>query len=374
MGNAKQYPGPIAIRFVLWVAVCSIATGCAISPSISDTDSNANAAAAVPNCAVIAHRGASGYMPEHTLPAYEEAIRLGADFIEPDVILSKEGVPVVRHESWLSLTTDIAERAEFADRRRIQVITDSEVDDWFSEDLTMAEIASLRAVERYPELRPQSARLDRRFPVASLQQVINLWQQARAASGRDIGLYPELKQVAYFAERGLDVVQITIDTVKQNGLTGPQDGVLLQSFEAPALQRAAQLTDLPLVQLVESKMPEQIADAISPAAMARIAAYADGIGVPKGWVYTQPPAESAVPLELTALVKNAHDAGLFVHVFTFRAENKYLSPVFRRPDQPTGNLAGQIRLFLEAGIDGFFTDNPDIGRAVCDAWQADFGI
>ena len=325
------------------------------------------------NCSVIAHRGASAYLPEHTSAAYLRAIAQGADFIEPDVILSKDGVPLVRHENVLSLTTDVSEHDEFAARRRAQTIGEKVADDWFSEDFTAAEIATLRAIERYPELRPQSATHDGRFAILTLQQVIDLWRDARE-SGSHAGLYPELKDVAYFEARGLDSVGIIVDTLNRNGLTGPKDGVLLQSFDAQALQRAAQLTDLPLVQLLESRTPDEIEAATSPAAMASIAAYADGIGVPKGLVYVQPrpepdgPASALAPLELTPLVKNAHAAGLFVHVFTFRAENKYLMPPYKRSERSTGDLAGQIRLFLEAGIDGFFTDNPDVGRAACDAW------
>lgn len=326
---------------------------------------------AAQKCTVIAHRGASAYLPEHSTGAYQLAIKQGADFIEPDVILSKDGIAVVRHENSLQQTTDIAQHPEFADRRRATTIDGRKVDDWFSEDFRAAELATLRATERYPELRPASAGRNGHFPLLSLQQVITLMFQSRETTGQPISLYPELKQVEYFAERGLDSVQIVLDTLARNGLTGPGDGVMLQSYDAAALRRAAELTDLPLVQLLGNGSEADIAAETSPAALARIAEYADGIGVPKyGYVIAKQPTTVDEAPQITALVENAHKAGLFVHVYTFRAENKFLPPAFRRADDSNGDLASEMRMFLAADIDGFFTDNPDIGRAVCDAYAA----
>jgi glycerophosphoryl diester phosphodiesterase len=203
--------------------------------------------------------------------------------------------------------------------------------------------------------------------VLTLQALIDFLLAERERTGRKIGLYPELKQVEYFAARGLDSVQIVLATLAHNGLDGPDTGVWLQSFEAPALMRANLMTDLPLVQLVGGSDPAKRAAQTSPTFLAEVAAYADGIGVPKyGYVIR---GEDGLPddtLGVTPLVDDAHAAGLFVHVYTFRAENEFLPPAFQRAAAPTGNLLGEMLLLLSAGIDGMFTDYPDTGRVACE--------
>ena len=319
-------------------------------------------------CLVIGHRGASGYLPEHTVPAYRLAVEQGADYIEPDIVITRDGVPIARHESLLSLTTDVADRPEFADRQRRQLLRGREFVDWFSEDFSYAEIQQLRATERMTELGRAGAEFDGEYTVPTLQDVIDLLLAERERTGRKIGLYPEVKQGPYFAERGLDAVRIVVETLERNGLGDPDDEVILQSFDARTLRRLNAMTDLPLVQLLGSDDPVAIAAETSSAALAEIATYADGIGVPK-YGYVIPAAPEELPADpASLLVEKAHAVGLIVHVYTLRAENKYLAPAFRSSEDPAehGNLGGEIKLMLDAGVDGFFTDFPDVGRAICE--------
>ncbi|MEE4186439.1 MAG: glycerophosphodiester phosphodiesterase family protein [Gammaproteobacteria bacterium] len=331
---------------------------------------------AASSCQIIAHRGASGHLPEHTLEAYALAIEMGADIIEPDVVLTKDGVPIARHESVLNLTTDVADHPEFAARRRVQVIAGQRVDGWFTEDFTAAEIATLRARERFAELRPGGAARNDEFAIPTLAAVIELLLEARATTGRNIGLYPELKQVEYFAAHGLDSVTAIAEVLNTMVPAAIAGDIILQSFEPPALRRVAELYPrAPRVQLLGAADPDAIAAEITPAALARIAEYAQGIGVAKyGYIFARPPATAADPLlapggARSALIERAHAAGLFVHVYTFRAENQFLPPVFQSSAVAAehGDLAGELRLFIDAGMDAAFIDYPDIGRAVCAA-------
>lgn len=320
------------------------------------------------DCMVIGHRGASGYLPEHTLPAYRLAVEQGADYIEPDIVITRDRVPIARHESLLSLTTDVAERPEFAERRRKQILRGREYVDWFSEDFTYEEIRQLRATERMAELGRAGVQFNGEYIIPTLQDVIDLLLEERDRTGRKIGLYPEVKQGPYFTGLGVDAARIVVETLERNGLDGPDDEVILQSFDARTLRRLNAMTDLPLVQLLGSDDPVAIAAETSSAALAEIATYADGIGVPKySYVIPRPPEElPADPASI--LVEKAHAVGLIVHVYTLRAENKYLAPAFRSGEDPAkhGNLGGEIKLMLDAGVDGFFTDFPDVGRAICE--------
>ena len=322
------------------------------------------------DCLVVAHRGASGYLPEHTLAAYRLAIELGADYVEPDVVMTRDGIPIARHESWLNATTDVASRPEFASRRRVQLIGGSELDGWFSEDFTLEEIRTLRATERWPDLRPDSAAENGRHLVPTLQEVIDLLVEVETADGKRIGIYPELKQPEYFEERDLDVVGTVIATLHRNGYRSQDDPALIQSFESAALREAAKVTDLRLMQLLWSDEPSEIDSMLRPHALREVAAYADGIGVPKYGFVIEPLADGPAGAPVgTGLVSDAHDAGLLVHVFTFRAENRFLPAQFRAAggDAAKGDLAGELELFVSAGIDGFFIDQPEVGRLVCDA-------
>jgi len=282
---------------------------------------------------VIAHRGASAHRPEHTLAAYELAIELGADFIEPDVVATRDGHLVARHENEISGTTDVAERPEFADRRTVKEVDGVRKEGWFTEDLTLEELRTLRARERLPELRGTG--FDGRFAIPTLDEAIAL--AARAG----VGVYPETKHPSYFAALGVALEPPLLAALE--GFRGP---VYIQSFEAGNLRALRELTDHPLVRLTVGAAPD----------LAKIAAYADAIGPHKDQVI--PRAQDGRLGEPTSLVADAHAAGLLVHPWTFRPEPEFL---------PAG-LDGDRELdrFLSLGVDGVFADDPGAARRAVD--------
>lgn len=301
------------------------------------------------NVIVIAHRGASGERPEHTLAAYELAIAQGADFIEPDLVPTKDGVLVARHENEISGTTDVADRAEFAGRKATKAIDGQQVTGWFTEDFTLAELKTLRAKERLPKLRPDNTAYDGKFEIPTLAEVIALAQK------RGVGIYPETKHPSYFASTGLPVEARLVDQLKAVGWSRRSDPVFIQSFEIDNLKALRSLTDLKLIQLIDKGGAPADGGAASYAAMRTpdglkaVAAYADGIG----------PNKDVVTADL---VKAAHAAGLKVHPWTFRAENYFL-PVRRWSGvnpRGRGDLRGEIAAFLAMGVDGIFSDFPGI--------------
>jgi len=308
---------------------------------------------------VIAHRGASGERPEHTLAAYERAIDQGADFVEPDLVVTKDGVLVARHENEISGTTDVADHPQFAGRKATRTIDGAEVTGWFAEDFTLAELRTLRARERLPQLRAANARFDGLFAVPTLAEVIALVRAKEAETGRRIGLYPELKHPSFLARQGHDVVALLVEQLHAAGYRTADEPVFIQCFEVAPLVRLDGLTSLRLAQLVAATggpadKPElTYAAMLEPAALPRIAAYADGIGAEMGLIL-QP---DGTP---TGLVPAAHRAGLQVHAWTLRKENAFLPPRLRRGDDPAvaGDLAALWRLLAAAGVDGAFTDNP----------------
>ena len=308
---------------------------------------------------VIAHRGASGERPEHTLAAYELAIAQGADFIEPDLVVTSDGVVVARHENEISSTTDVAEHKEFAGHRTTKTIDGQEVSGWFAEDFTLAELRRLRARERLPQLRPENTKFNGQFPVPTLAEIIALVRASEAGSGRRIGLYPELKHPSFLQAQGHDVVALLVAELHGAGYRSGDEPVFLQCFEIAPLVRLAGLTELRLIQLLSAEGGPAdrpgltYAAMLAPDTLPRIADYADGIGVELGLVL-EPDGSS------TGLVQAAHDAGLLVHAWTLRKENAFLPPALRRGDDPaaTGDFAALWRLLAEAGVDGVFTDNP----------------
>lgn len=336
---------------------------------------------------VIGHRGASGYRPEHTLASYELAIKMGADYIEPDLVSTKDGVLIARHENEISGTTDVATRREFANRRTTKVIDGVRVTGWFTEDFTLAEIKRLRAKERIPEIRPGSAAYDGRFQVPTLQEVINLAKRKSAETKRRIGIYPETKHPTYFDSIGLSLEEPLLRILNANGLTDADDPVFIQSFEVGNLKFLSTRTKVRLVQLfdditvkpydfVVSKDPRTYGDLLTPRGLAEIARYADGIGP---WKRLIIPAQTVdqnrdgKPDDLnrdgvisdadrrlqapTSLVKNAHAAGLLVHPYTFRNDNYYLAPDYN------GDPKREYKQFFRLGVDGVFSDFPDTAVA-----------
>ncbi|MBA3524454.1 MAG: glycerophosphodiester phosphodiesterase [Geodermatophilaceae bacterium] len=314
---------------------------------------------------VIGHRGASGYRPEHTLAAYELAIRMGADYIEPDVVSTSDGVLVARHENEISGTTNVADHPEFADRMTTKVIDGVSLTGWFTEDFTLAELKTLRAVERIPDTRPNNTIYDGRFPVPTLQEVVDLAQRF------NVGVYIETKHPTYFDSIGLSLEEPLVATLEANDLNRASAEVFLQSFETTNLRQLNRVVDVPLVQLIGgSGAPFDLvalgsartySDLLTPAGLRLISGYADGIGPDKGRIV--PRDAAGFLLEPTSVVDDAHRVGLLVHPYTFRAENTFLPMDFRVGTDPNryGDIAAELELFLSLGIDGFFTDNPDIG-------------
>ncbi len=322
---------------------------------------------------VIGHRGASGYRPEHTRASYELAIAQGADVIEPDVVPTRDGHLVVRHESAITATTDVAEHPELADRRTTKTIDGREITGWFTEDLTLAEIRTLRAREPLPDLRPQSTSyLDE--PVLTLAEVLAIARSSTTLDGRPVGVAPETKHPTYFRSLGLPLEEKLLDELAAVGWTHADDPVVIQSFEVGNLQRLATLTDLPLIQLAHvvgapfdlrsTGDPRTYADLVTPEGLARIKTYADQLGLHKD-VMIPRDADGRL-LEPGPVLPDAHEAGLRVTGWTFRRENRFL-PLQHRSGEDTdgvGDLAGEIATFLDAGMDDFFTDNTDVGHAV----------
>jgi glycerophosphoryl diester phosphodiesterase len=305
--------------------------------------------AGAPKPIVIAHRGASGERPEHTLMAYRLAIQQGADFIEPDLVVTKDGHLVARHENEISGTTDVAARGEFAGRKAAKTIDGRRIEGWFTEDFTLAELKTLRAKERLPQLRPASAGFDGREPIPTFQEVIDLARRQGAA----VGIYPEMKHPAYFASIGLPIEGRLAEALKANGLDGPDAPVFVQSFEPPSLRTIKALTRARLVQLVGADRPQMV----SAEGLRQIATYAHGVG--PDWSLVVPTVEGALGAP-TSLVKDAHAAGLKVHPWTVRAENSFLPPALRKGAAPAahGDVAAVFKALYAAGVDGVFSDFP----------------
>jgi glycerophosphoryl diester phosphodiesterase len=318
---------------------------------------------------VIAHRGASGLRPEHTLASYELAIEQGADFIEPDLVPTRDGILVARHENDISDTSDIAQHKEFADRRATKVIDGKKVTGWFTEDFTLAELKTLRARERLPLLRPANTAYDGRFEIPTLAEIIALARRESVARGRTIGIYPETKHPTYFTAIGLGADEPLVAALHAAGWRTPSAPVFIQSFEVENLRKLHALTGLRLIQLLEHDgapadgARTSYADMTTPDGLKAIARYAWGIGPDKSMVVD------------SALVHDAHAAGLRVHPWTYRAENYFLPRRHRKGLNPRGHgaLMSEIEDALTLGVDGFFTDFPAIGveaRAAFDAPRA----
>ncbi|XVQ86858.1 glycerophosphodiester phosphodiesterase [Microbispora siamensis] len=318
-----------------------------------------------PEPVVIGHRGASALRPEHTLLSYETAIALGADYIEPDLVSTRDHVLVARHENEISGTTDVASHPEFAGRRTTKTIDGVAVTGWFTEDFTLDELRTLRAVERIPDLRPGNTAFDGLAPIPTFDEVVEL------ATRHGVGVYPETKHPTYFASIGLPLEEPLLDVLGRHGRRDRHDRVFIQSFEAANLRELRGKTRLPLIQLVSgSGAPYD--RMVTPDGLAEVATYADGIGVATSRVVpTGPDGRLLAP---TTLVRDAHRAGLDVHVWTVRDENVYLPADFRRGDpaapayaRATGDVTGWLAMLYELGVDGVFADNPGTARAVLSA-------
>jgi glycerophosphoryl diester phosphodiesterase len=336
------------------------------------------AAPVKPRPIVIAHRGASGYRPEHTLAAYRLAIRQGADFIEPDLVMTKDGVPVARHENEIGGTTDVASRPEFAARKAVKEIDGERFEGWFTEDFTLAELKTLRARERLPLLRPGNVAFDGQEQIPTFAEVVALAKEEGANAGRTIGVYPETKHPTYHERIGLPFDAPLLGVLRAAGWDRAEAPVFIQSFEVSNLRRLAGLTKVRLVQLIAEEgapfdqiRPEVRASyraMLTDDGLADIRTYAAGIGPQKSLIVPRDADGRSLPA--TDLVTRAHRAGLLVHPWTFRTENMFLPAELRRGDPKApdiqrlpGDAMAEIAQFLALGVDGVFADFPDAAVA-----------
>lgn len=331
---------------------------------------------------VFAHRGASALRPEHTLGAYAKAIQDGADYIEPDLVATRDGVLIARHENNIAETTDIARRPEFAARRARKTIDGQPQTGWFTEDFTLAELKTLRAIERLGALRPESRGYDGQFQVLTFEEIVDFTAAEAAARGRVIGLVPELKHSTYFAGIGLPLEDRLLAALAAHDYTR-RNPIEIQSFEVANLRylrrKIGRPANIRLMQLVAEGaiVPPDIAAGggsltfaamTTPAGLREIAGYADVVAPPvRGVIPLGPDGRLGQP---RPIVGDAHAAGLLVRVWTFRPENRFLAAEFRDAAgedarNPAGSIA-EIRRYLATGIDGFFTDDPALGRAAVD--------
>ena len=338
-----------------------------------------SAAPAYPNVPVYAHRGASALLPEHTLAAYAQAISDGADYIEPDLVMSKDGVMVARHENEIGSTTDVASHPEFADRHTRKQIDGQTVEGWFTEDFTVSELKTLYARERLPQIRGTA--FDGQFRIATLDEIIGFLVQQAGRAKRGIGLAPEIKHGSYFQGIGLPMEDKLLASLQGNSYTKVAP-ILLQSFETANLRqirgKLGSTSNIRLLQLIDAgdDRPADVAlvggsltyaQMMTPAGLRDIAGYADAIGVER---------RALLPLDAqgqlgtpTPLIADAHTAGLQVVAYSFRPENPFLPPALRQGAENARNpdaAVTEMRAYLQAGIDAFFTDDPALGRRAVD--------
>lgn len=349
-------------------------------PAPHDKAQRSSASAGAP--LVIGHRGACGYVPEHTLTSYFIAIQQGADFVEPDLVMTQDGILVARHENEIGATTNVADHLEFATRRKAKTVDGVASEGWFTEDFTLAELKTLRARERIADVRPDNVRFDGQFEIPTFEEILALAravQSERSVRARllglpepaPIGVYPETKHPSYFSKLGLAMEGPLLAALGRWHFAGPEAPVFIQSFEVGNLKALRAMTDLPIVQLVESggqpfdftasADPRTYADLMMPAGLAEIARYAQVIGVNKTLIIPRNVDGSLA--RPTSLVADAHAHGLKVHGWTFRAENAFLPRKFRSSSARArrGNLGAELAVYLATGMDGFFTDQPDLG-------------
>ncbi len=329
---------------------------------------------------VIGHRGASGYRPEHTLASYELAARLGADFIEPDLVVTSDGVLVCRHEPVIGSTTpviggttDVADHPEIASRKTTKTLDGVAVEGWFAEDFTLAELKTLRAVERLPELRQHNTLYNGRYEIPTFQEVLDLRARLSDVLRRRLGVYPETKHPTFFQQAGLPLEPLLLDILRRNRLNRADAPVFVQSFEVTNLKqlredglraKTVQLL-LPTGKPFDTGSGPTYADLSTPDGLRGIALYAQGIGPDKRQVI--PRKTDGTLGSPTSLVTDAHQAGLVVHPYTFRAENDFL-PIDYRVGVGTaapvpsdyGRAIDEQIIYLQTGLDGLFTDHPDI--------------
>ncbi|MFG2028124.1 glycerophosphodiester phosphodiesterase [Streptomyces sp. NPDC048825] len=321
---------------------------------------------------IIGHRGASGYRPEHTLGAYQLALDMGAHVIEQDLVPTKDGHLVCRHENDITGTTDVASRPEFAGRKTTKSVDGVSFTGWFTEDFTLAELKTLRAKERIPGNRPHNTLYDGRWDVPTFEEVLRWAERESRKRGKEVWLHVETKHPTYFRGLGLGLEERLAKLLRKYGKHKKNSPVFLQSFEPSSIQRLNKLVDNPLVVLLSSANsrpwdfvqagdPRTVADLVKPEGLKWIASYAQGLGPTLDLII--PRDASGKLTRPTTLVDDAHDAGLILHPYTMRNENSFLPADFRKGADPNayGDVFGAFEVYFATGIDGVFTDNPDTG-------------
>ena len=332
---------------------------------------------------VIAHRGVCGLRLEHTQPSYDLAIDEGADYIEPDVVASRDGHLVVRHENEIGSTTDVADHPEFADRRTTKTVDGTSKDGWFTEDFTLEELKTLRAKERIPDVRPGNVRLDGTEQILTFDEVVAIAENGYRRRGTPVGVYVETKHPTYFHSLGLDLNDLLLESLERLGLNHENAPVIVQSFETGNLQDFRRRSPLFLVQLVSPRGapadfvaagdPRTYADLLTAEGLEQMATYADAIGPFKNLVIALD--DDGNLGEPTGLVDRAHAAGLEVHIWTMRDENVFLPPNLRIGTEKSayGDMLPEYLAFLDAGVDAMFSDfTPTAVRARAE-WEASAG-
>ncbi|WP_030738483.1 glycerophosphodiester phosphodiesterase [Streptomyces griseus] len=319
---------------------------------------------------VIGHRGASGYRPEHTLGSYQLALDMGAHIVEQDLVPTKDGHLVCRHENDITGTTDVADHPEFAGRKATKSIDGVSSTGWFTEDFTLAELKTLRAKERIPANRPDNTLYDGRWTVPTFEEVLRWAEKEGRRRGKPVWLYVETKHPTYFRKLGLPLEEPLARLLRRHGRDRKNSPLILQSFEPTSVQRLARLVDTPRIVLlsgpktrpwdfVESGDPRTVADLVKPAGLTWMASFAQGIGPTLDLVI--PKDASGRLTAPTTLVRNAHARRLLVHPYTLRNENGFLPADFRRGTDPNayGDVFGACAAYFATGIDGIFADHPD---------------
>ncbi|MFG2116250.1 glycerophosphodiester phosphodiesterase [Streptomyces sp. NPDC048718] len=324
----------------------------------------------LPYPTVIGHRGASGYRPEHTLGSYQLALDMGAHVIEQDLVPTKDGHLVCRHENDITGTTDVADHPEFASRKTTKTVDGVALTGWFTEDFTLAELKTLRAVERIPAARQKNTLYNGRWAVPTFEEVLRWAEDEGRRRGREVWLHVETKHPTYFRSLGLGLEEPLAKLLRRYGRHRADSAVFLQSFEPGSIQRLGRLVDAPSVVLlssadsrpwdfVASGDPRTVADLITPKGLAEIASYAQGIGPTIDLILPRD-ASGRLGAE-TSLVRDAHRAGLILHPYTMRNENTFLPTEYRRGTDPAayGDAFGLLQRYFATGIDGIFSDNAD---------------
>ncbi|WP_416960323.1 glycerophosphodiester phosphodiesterase [Streptomyces sp. Agncl-13] len=327
----------------------------------------------LPKPTIIGHRGTSGYRPEHTFGSYNLALDMGADIVEAgDLVPTKDGHLVCRHEPEIGGTTNVADHPEFASRKTTKLLDGVSTTGWFTEDFTLAELKTLRAIERIPVNRPHNMLYNGRWEIPTFEEVLKWQDEQTRKRGKQVFIYPEMKHPTYFRKRGFDMEKLLAKALRKHGKDRRNSPVLIQSFEPTSIQKISKLVGNNLAVLlsgtgtrpfdfVDLGDPRTVDDLVTPKGLAEIATYAQGLGPTLDLIITKN-ADGSLNKE-TTLVADAHKAGLILHPYTMRNENPFLPLEYRKGTDADayGDAFGAFKRYFATGIDGVFTDNADTG-------------